>query len=340
MMSDDSALSLADDEDILEPFQGFDTDDESSGKEAYLNHPSHQRKRRCLLGFVLLAFLALTSAFVGFVVKIEQAFKTSDQGAASFLGLSTAPANKTLLPQAVQTVDPAGLGLSTAPANKTLSRQALQTSGQAPANKSLPTLPSYLGCGCFWHVQQMIVTKIERGLLHRDTMDLTAFAGYAGGAKVGHDGMVCYHNMNMDTDYGELGHGEVVSLAIPQDGFEDIFNVFLDDICTHGVRRDLQDQGSEYRSLVGFPGGVESDVGRAFKRAAEKRGINVEQGTGGDADMLRKIYVMDSTQFPFHQAELYHQFHDDMMERYSQSYHQLRAKLSHAGHLHKTCGER
>jgi len=285
-MSDDQTLSLTSDEDTLEPFRGLDNDDD---------HPLRRHKRTCLIGSVLLAFIALTTACVGFTVKRPQALQTSGAGATSFLGLSAAPANKS-------------------------------------SSKAM----SYLGCGCFWHVQHMMVTKIERGILHRDTADLTAFAGYAGGAKVGKGGRVCYHNYEEIADYGRMGHGEVVSLALPEDGLEEIFNVFLNDVCVQGVRQDLQDQGTEYRSLVGFPGGIESEAGQAFKRVAEQRGITVEEGAGGDADTLRTIYVMDSTQFPFHQAEVYHQFHNDMMEYYSDSYHQLRETLFGTGHLHQT----
>merc|ERR1739845_207885 len=98
----------------------------------------------------------------------------------------------------------------------------------------------------------------------RKVQDLSAFTGYAGGKRVGKGGHVCYHNPEGMADYGEMGHAEVVSLALPAVAIEPVFDVYFDSVCVHGNRIDTQDWGSEYRSLVGFPGGVASALGRAF----------------------------------------------------------------------------
>jgi hypothetical protein len=49
-------------------------------------------------------------------------------------------------------------------------------------------------------------------------------------------------------------------------------------------------------------------------------------------------FVMDSTKFPFYQAEVYHQFHDGFMpgEQYPQSYNSITNKLLVSGQLKYT----
>lgn len=62
----------------------------------------------------------------------------------------------------------------------------------------------YFGCGCFWHVQHEF-SEAERTILGRGDMDLTAYAGYAGGTRGTDNGKVCYHNALQIADYGKLG---------------------------------------------------------------------------------------------------------------------------------------
>mmetsp|Transcript_8685 Transcript_8685/g.23234 ORF Transcript_8685/g.23234 Transcript_8685/m.23234 type:complete len:282 (-) Transcript_8685:64-909(-) len=197
---------------------------------------------------------------------------------------------------------------------------------------------AYFGCGCFWHVQNAMVESLEEKLFHRDGKGLTAFAGYAGGTSVGKGGRVCYHNFMDVADYGSMGHAEVVSLALPggEDGVATAAGVYLDGICQGGVRRDFQDAGGEYRSLVGLPGGLGSRAGAAFAAEARKRGIEVKAGRGADPDVKGAVYVMDTAEFPFRQAELFHQFHDDMTESYSDQYHALKEPLVAGGRLKAT----
>jgi hypothetical protein len=46
--------------------------------------------------------------------------------------------------------------------------------------------------------------------------------------------------------------------------------------------------------------------------------------------------VYDSAVFPFHQAEVYHQFHDDMTVRYGAAYNDLRKLALADGRLQET----
>ena len=62
----------------------------------------------------------------------------------------------------------------------------------------------YFGCGCFWHVQHEF-SEAERTILGRGDMELTAYAGYAGGTRGSDNGKVCYHNALQVADYGKLG---------------------------------------------------------------------------------------------------------------------------------------
>ena len=55
----------------------------------------------------------------------------------------------------------------------------------------------------------------EQQILGRSDTQLTSLAGYAGGNAGAKDGKVCYHNAAFVSDYGSLGHGEVVRLKIP-----------------------------------------------------------------------------------------------------------------------------
>lgn len=195
---------------------------------------------------------------------------------------------------------------------------------------------SYLGCGCFWHVQNMLVTGVEEPIFGRSGSGLTSFTGYAGGSAVGDGGRVCYHNFWDVGDYGELGHAEVASIALPASSARRVFDFFFDTICIGGVRRDWVDAGAEYRSLVGFPGGIDSDLGRTFAQSAQAHGVTVRAGDGNDQDVQGTVFVMDTTRFPFHQAEVYHQFHDDMVEAYGSTYNSMQQQLASSGVLKHT----
>jgi hypothetical protein len=101
------------------------------------------------------------------------------------------------------------------------------TTGPETALASSPTTEAvYFGVGCFWHIQHELVAA-ERSLLGRNDHELTSATGYAGGKSNGPRGQVCYHNLRGVADYGKLGHGEVVGLALPTDSIVTFSEVYF-----------------------------------------------------------------------------------------------------------------
>lgn len=172
--------------------------------------------------------------------------------------------------------------------------------------ESKEDLEVYFGAGCFWHVQKAI-NQAEEDLLGRSEANITGITGYAGGTD--NSGDICY------TSYGSKGHTEVVALRVPLNRLADVTRVVWSSLFVDGERSDDVNRGAEYRAAVGFPGGVAGspDVLEIIDAAqGERRMAVLEAGAGNDDDTLGKqrVYVYDSSAFPFHQAELYHQFHD------------------------------
>ena len=163
----------------------------------------------------------------------------------------------------------------------------------------------YFGAGCFWHVQHEFALA-EQKILGRSESQWTSLAGYAGGRGADKEGRVCYHNLQSVADYGKLGHGEVVGLSIPPSAIGDFaveyFRLFGDT----GERADPMDKGGEYRSLLGLPGGQDHPMFDRVAVAARERGMTLVDGKGNDPDTLgkRTVFVMDSNQYPFYQAEV------------------------------------
>jgi len=209
-------------------------------------------------------------------------------------------------------------------------------------------MEAYFGCGCFWHVQHEMV-ELEEKVLSRRGKQLTSLTGYAGGKKLGDGGKVCYHNMRQVADYGRLGHAEVVNVNIPRSNLKDFSKRYFELFVKYelpGVtivdRADPQDKGPEYRSVLGIPGGVRSPM-FAEVEAACKEVLGSEwslmEGHGNEPDTLlkRRVYVMDSNKFPFHPAEVYHQFHDDFQSPpYGKDYNNLRAVMKKEGRISET----
>jgi len=209
---------------------------------------------------------------------------------------------------------------------------------RAKAEDIVPDKPTdiYFGCGCFWHVQHEFV-EMEKSHLHRGGLSLTSLTGYAGGKQLGDKGKVCYHNMRQIGDYGRLGHAEVVNMNIPESSLYDFAKRYFELFVKYelpGVsivdRADPQDKGPEYRSLLGLPGGVHSPLFPKIQEAAMDvlgDSWKLVEGKGNEPDTLlqRKVYVMDSEKFPFHRAEVYHQFHNDFQSPpYGKEYNGLK----------------
>ena len=200
------------------------------------------------------------------------------------------------------------------------------------ANEEL--IDVYFGCGCFWHVQHELV-EAERSILGRSDNELTSRAGYAGGKAGAVNGRVCYHNAANLSDYGKLGHAEVVNLKIPVGKFKEFAKEYAK-LFNNGLRPDQNgDRGSEYRNLVGLPGGSKSEYAKLLVKASQEIGdeLDFAVGKGNDADAPRVVFVMDTAAFPFFIGEEYHQFHDgfNIGENYPNSYNSLAAKFKKAG---------
>ena len=191
----------------------------------------------------------------------------------------------------------------------------------------------YVGAGCFWHVQHELVVA-EQTLLGRAAF--TSVAGYAGGTRVGANGKVCYHNSARDSDYGDLGHAEVVAVQVPARQVLAFASRALDDLWdARGRRADPQDAGGEYRSLLGLPGGMAHPAIALLRKRAADKGLELVAGAGDEGDTLedRLLLVLDTRDFPFHAGELYHQYHNDMVGTYGPQYAALRQRAVDRGTL-------
>lgn len=187
--------------------------------------------------------------------------------------------------------------------------------------------PVYFGVGCFWHIQHEFLIQGEKEMLGRTPLQYTSAAGYAGGKSTDKEGRVCYHNFQGVADYGKLGHGEVVGMTIPQSKIGDFSDLYFSLYNPKTKDRvDPMDRGAEYRSLIGLPGGVKHTQYGSIEKSAQNAGFQLVEGKGNDGDTLGKqiIYVYDSTKFPFYQAEVYHQYHNDFQSpAYGKAYNEL-----------------
>lgn len=187
---------------------------------------------------------------------------------------------------------------------------------------SVADVDVYFGCGCFWHVQYAMV-GLEMKALGRDGASVTARTAYAGSNVTNPNGLVCYHNAEQVSDYAAMGYAEAVSMSVPEEHF-DVFVKKFWEVCPHGNRKDAMDRDHQYRSVIGFPGGLHSKLYALLGNSANAS--QLPAGQGGDADTYgdNKVWVMDSLKFKAHTAEKYHQFHDDFMTSpYDRQYHAL-----------------
>lgn len=233
---------------------------------------------------------------------------------------------------------PMASALRFAPSRRTLLQQAAAlgaTAAPMASNAQGDLIDVYFGCGCFWHVQHEFVEAEKKILGRRDT-ELTAMAGYAGGRAGAKNSKVCYHNAAQVSDYGALGHAEVVGLRIPASAFPDFAKEYFALFDKNGNRPDqLGDRGGEYRNLVGVPGGADSVYAKQLVQASIESGdkLDFSKGKGDDPDARAVSFLMDTNAFPFFQAEPYHQFHDGFAwgEDYPASYNRLSGSLLKAG---------
>lgn len=214
------------------------------------------------------------------------------------------------------------------------------------------TVDIYVGSGCFWGRQHDLVTQFERAILNRSDAAVTATGGYAGGRPAPGGDDLCYYNSKNLNVYEDLGHAEVVRVGVPLDDrslftfFETYFGAFVEISSGVWAREDMFDLGAGYRALIGFPkaelssGATKTVVGalRRANNATQRRMKLVESTTGSDPDTYgtNTVYLMDSVGFPFHQAELCLQFHNNATGQYPPSYHALQQELANRGALRNT----
>jgi hypothetical protein len=112
----------------------------------------------------------------------------------------------------------------------------------------------------------------------------------------------------------------------------------------HLDRVDPMDRGAEYRSLLGLPGGTSHPAYPGIQEAAQAAGVTLKRGQGNDGDTLGKklVWVYDTQTFPFYQAEVYHQYHNDFQSApYGKAYNQMGSQAFEDGRLKLTgCPDR
>uniref|UniRef100_A0A7S2N1D5 Peptide-methionine (S)-S-oxide reductase n=1 Tax=Alexandrium andersonii TaxID=327968 RepID=A0A7S2N1D5_9DINO len=200
----------------------------------------------------------------------------------------------------------------------------------------------YFGNGCYWARQHLFVSSFEQAVLSRAADQITGVAGYAGSKRTGPGGQLCYHNEHNVSDYGLLGHAEAVHVEVPAASLKEAFSVFFGSFVesSPGVwdRPDFYNLGAEYRSIVGFSGGIFNEAVMAQMQKANLHNMTLVEGKGSDEDTFQKnkVLVMDSDVFPFAQAELCMQFRDDTQVKYPQSYHELKTASEKQGRVHPT----
>jgi peptide methionine sulfoxide reductase MsrA len=196
----------------------------------------------------------------------------------------------------------------------------------------------YFGNGCYWARQNLFVESFEQALLARSADEITSVAGYAGSTRTG-DGLLCYHNEQSVADYGALGHAEAVQLDVPEEWLEAAFGVYFGSFqeLSKGIwdRPDFYDSGSEYRSIIGVPGGTSNGAVMSAMRQANVPNMSLVAGLGSDEDtfLTNKVLVMDSEAFPFVQAELCMQFRDDTQVKFPEAYHDLKNASQEQGRV-------
>jgi peptide methionine sulfoxide reductase MsrA len=139
----------------------------------------------------------------------------------------------------------------------------------------------YFGNGCFWHTQYDMFT-VEKDVFGRTHPAwITSLAGYAGGLYTSEQGLVCYLNTPVGSQYSDNGHAEVVQVQLDSDEMESQFRLLLRKYFRDGFiattnhageslsmqRLDSADVGPAYRNVIGLPGGAQ---GKLYRLIAEE----------------------------------------------------------------------
>ena len=208
---------------------------------------------------------------------------------------------------------------------------ALSALSAAPERDAAGDITVFFASGCFWG-RQHDLAEFERQTLGRADSEVTAIGGYAGSADS--SSPVCYYNQGGVGIYSKLGHAEAVSIRLPPTAatLESAARVFFSSFVPLGNRtfgrEDVFDQGPGYRAFIALPGGLASPLLSAVRRA-NLHGMSLVAGNGSDPDTFgtNRVYVLDSSAYTFHQAEVCLQFHNNQTGDYPPSYHRLREVL-------------
>ena len=203
-------------------------------------------------------------------------------------------------------------------------------------------ITAFFASGCFWG-RQHDLAEFERQILGRADSEVTSIGGYAGSADS--SSPVCYYNQGGVGVYSKLGHAEAVSIRLPptESALESAARVFFSSFVPLGNntfgREDVFDQGPGYRAFIALPGGLASPLLSAVRRA-NLHGMFLVAGNGSDPDTFgtNRVYILDSSAYAFHQAEVCLQFHDKQTGTYPPSYHRLREVLIASERLHNDTG--
>ena len=168
------------------------------------------------------------------------------------------------------------------------------------------TTAVYFGNGCFWE-RQWAYYNVELTFGRRGE-EITSKVGYAGGRAPADAGLVCY-NTGDARDYTTLGHAEVVQVLLDdaEAGAQvaSLARDFFDSFTGPAGRRARPDQymdaGRPYRSVVGLPGGTRSAL---YPKVVSANTHGMRLATGGDADELNVVWVLDTDAFPFYGARV------------------------------------
>ena len=197
-----------------------------------------------------------------------------------------------------------------------------------------PDVQVYFGCGSFLRVQYEMV-KAEQRILKRSDDQIQSFAGYAGGTNENH----CFKNDANEDLFGKMKHGQVVGMTIPQSSFTQFAEVFFSMFDENGDRPEKLFGYSQYRHMVGIPGGMSGPLFQELKKASNGR-FMFKEGKGDDVDNLgfSSVLVYDSDVWKFHQAELQNQFRDGLriQDQYPEEYNNLKKKALADGRLKET----
>ena len=112
------------------------------------------------------------------------------------------------------------------------------------------------------------------------------------------------------------------------------------------MRLDPQDSGPGYRNVIGLPGGVKSEY-MSILREANVNGMDLREGKGNENkglfgkptedDLLNVVWIVDSNERPFYQAEVYHQYHNGIGAAFPDEYTtQLKDKSIKSGLIKNT----